>query len=194
MPTLMLYPDDLSVAFKEWDSVCAALLQGRQTILLRKGGIHESNSEFEVEFRRFLLYPTLLHQAPNLLKGDAQDLLKLGGEPTRVSLEVFVDVSDIYRIESDRQLQAIQTRHIWSEEMVQKRLDYRPENALFLLVVRAHRLPTPTIIGNRPQYVGCTHWIGLRESVNVKGATPVLDDAAYKEQRDDLMMRLRSAG
>jgi hypothetical protein len=52
----------LSIALKEWATLCRALETGRQIILLRKGGIYESAGEFEVEHRRFLLFPTYLHQ------------------------------------------------------------------------------------------------------------------------------------
>ena len=50
----MAVPDRLRVALKEWASVCSALETGRQIILLRKGGIHESGGEFEVENRQFV--------------------------------------------------------------------------------------------------------------------------------------------
>ena len=172
----MLYPENLSVALKEWDCVCQALLQGRQITLLRKGGIHESGGEFEVEFRRFLLFPTFLHQNKIMLKEEAHDLIKsTGPEPSRIQLEAFADVTDIFRIETDRQLQAMAPRHIWSDKFTQMRLDYRPENPLFLLLVRAHRLANPITVPNRPAYAGCKSWVGLTENINVKDATPVLE-------------------
>jgi len=50
-------------AFKEWASVCRALGQGRQILILRKGGIAEGPRGFEVTDRQFFLYPTYLHQS-----------------------------------------------------------------------------------------------------------------------------------
>lgn len=34
------------IAFKEWDIVCKALEEGRQSLILRKGGIHEGREGF----------------------------------------------------------------------------------------------------------------------------------------------------
>ena len=64
----MSWPNELNVALKEWATVCAALGDGRQMILLRKGGIYESAGEFEIEHRQFLLFPTYLHQNAEMLK------------------------------------------------------------------------------------------------------------------------------
>jgi hypothetical protein len=188
----MLYPDDLAVGLKEWDSVCQALLQGRQIVLLRKGGIHESGGEFEVEFRRFLLFPTFLHQDSKMLKEDAQELFKFSGsEPSRIKLEAFADVTDIIRIETEQQVNRLSDKHIWTDRFVQMRVDYRPENPLFLLLVRAYRLEQPVTINNHPQYGGCKSWVGLREMINVSKATPVLDPPSYQQRRDEIMMRTK---
>ena len=34
-------PETCSIAFKEWAGVCAALAEGRQSLIVRKGGIAE---------------------------------------------------------------------------------------------------------------------------------------------------------
>ena len=51
-------------AFKEWAVVCAALASGRQSVILRKGGIHEGRDGFRVDHREFWLFPTRFHQEP----------------------------------------------------------------------------------------------------------------------------------
>lgn len=188
----MLYPDDLSVALKEWDCVCQALIQGRQIAMLRKGGIHESGGEFEVEFRRFLLFPTFLHQDKTMLKENAQDLFTFAGsEPSKIQLEAFADITDIIRIETEEQVAKLSDKHIWTDKFVQMRIDYRPENPLYLLLARVHKLISPTTIDNRPQYAGCKSWVGLRESIKVTASTPALDAPAYQQQRDEIMMRVK---
>ena len=50
-------------ALKEWAVVCRALEEGRQTVLLRKGGILEFREGFEVKHDRFMLFPTYEHQS-----------------------------------------------------------------------------------------------------------------------------------
>src|SRR6478672_9678911 len=69
----MAWPTSLSVALKEWATVCHALETGRQMLLLRKGGIYEAAGEFELENREFLLFPTYLHQNLKMLKPEAHD-------------------------------------------------------------------------------------------------------------------------
>ena len=44
-----------NVAFKEWAVVCAALASGRQTIILRKGGMEEGRDGFRVEHGALVL-------------------------------------------------------------------------------------------------------------------------------------------
>ncbi len=50
-------------AFKEWEGIVAALGQGAQTILLRKGGIAEGRAGFRPEHDKFWLFPTPLPPA-----------------------------------------------------------------------------------------------------------------------------------
>src|SRR6266545_131506 len=55
-------------ALKEWAVVVEAIREGRQIILLRKGGIHERGDRFAAEAGEFLFFPTFEHQKPDLLK------------------------------------------------------------------------------------------------------------------------------
>src|SRR3990170_4640408 len=57
-----------NIALKEWAVTIKALDEGIQTILFRKGGIHEEGREFRIEYDRFLLYPTYEHQREESLK------------------------------------------------------------------------------------------------------------------------------
>ncbi len=49
-------------AFKEWAVICRALAEGRQAVVLRKGGVAEKTGEFQIEHTRFWLFPTYVHQ------------------------------------------------------------------------------------------------------------------------------------
>ena len=51
----------LSIAFKEWAVICAALA-ATQSLILRKGGIAEEGGVFRPEHSEFLLYPTYFHE------------------------------------------------------------------------------------------------------------------------------------
>src|SRR5205814_10220299 len=69
----------LRIAFKEWAAVCLALASGRQSIIIRKGGIAEAGGAFAPEHDRFWLYPTYVHQQQTGLRPDAADLLRHAG-------------------------------------------------------------------------------------------------------------------
>ena len=57
-------------ALKEWAVVCRALEEGRQVVLLRKGGILEYRQGFEVKHEKFLMFPTFEHQSKDSLQPD----------------------------------------------------------------------------------------------------------------------------
>ena len=50
-----------SVGFKEWAVVCEAMGRGRQSIILRKGGIAEGREGFSFKYPEFFLFPTWFH-------------------------------------------------------------------------------------------------------------------------------------
>src|SRR5258708_28299271 len=50
------------VGVKEWGVICRELGEGRQFIVLRKGGIREPARGFNVEHSEFFLFPTYVHQ------------------------------------------------------------------------------------------------------------------------------------
>ncbi len=60
-------------ALKEWSAVVHALLDGRQTVLLRKGGIGEKR--FDVAASEFVLFPTVAHSHAERVRPEHQDLL-----------------------------------------------------------------------------------------------------------------------
>ncbi len=61
------------IAFKEWQVVCDALASGRQTILLRKGGIHEGREGFSFAHESFFVFPTRFHaQGDQVREGDVK--------------------------------------------------------------------------------------------------------------------------
>ncbi|MEK0327406.1 MAG: DUF1802 family protein, partial [Nitrosopumilus sp.] len=55
-------------ALKEWATIVTALENGEQTVILRKGGILETESGFKIEAKKFLLFPTFEHQEEKNLK------------------------------------------------------------------------------------------------------------------------------
>src|SRR5437868_5081994 len=92
----------LKIAFKEWAVICRALAEGRQSLILRKGGIAEAGGQFRPEHHRFWLYPTFVHEKPEGIKADAVDLFR-AAEAERppagtLRLTHFAEVSGVYYI------------------------------------------------------------------------------------------------
>src|SRR3954471_13619524 len=95
----------LNVALKEWASVCSALEEGRQMVLLRKGGILEAIGGFELEHPQFFLFPTYLHQNAQMLKEpERKRLVQMTGEPAEIVISTAGSVTDIIRLRDRDQM------------------------------------------------------------------------------------------
>ena len=192
----MAWPTSLQVALKEWAVVCRALESGRQLLLLRKGGIYEAAGEFELEHREFLLFPTYLHQNPQMLKpADQAGPNRLtvephAAEPAEVNLSAAGVVTDILQLSSREQMNKIDDEHVWTSPLIDMRFNYRPDNPLYLLLVRAYRLHAPFTIANTPAYAGCKSWVPLDQPVQTGDALPVLDDVKYEARRKSILERV----
>jgi hypothetical protein len=188
-------PSPLETALKEWAIVCQALSQGRQIMLLRKGGIYESGGEFELEHRQFLFFPTYLHQNRQMLKADAQEGYEPhAAEPATVTLGLAGQVTDIIQLKSRAQADALDDQHVWTAPLLDMRFNYKPENPLYLLLVRAFRLPRPVVVENTPGYAGCKSWVPLDAPVDTSGATPALDEGEYRDRHALIRARLDAVG
>jgi hypothetical protein len=180
-------PATLSVALKEWNLVISALLEGRQAILLRKGGILESGNQFELEHPAFLFYPTFIHQDPQMVKpADRAGLSQVAAEPESVTLRGYGTVARIFEVPSRRQLEALNDLHLWDAPLLDMRFNYRPEKPLYLVVVRAFALAAPVTVPNTLEYAGCKSWVPLNRDVDVRGATPALT----RDQMEALVERI----
>jgi len=169
-------------ALKEWAVTIAALAAGDQVLIVRKGGIGEKR--FELPHPRFYLFPTYLHQAANMLKPDERAGLEPHtAEPAQVRLSAAGVVTDIVRVESRTQIDALDSEHVWAPPLIDMRFNYRPDNPLYLLLVRAYRLQQPTAIDNTPAYAGCKSWVPLERPIPTGDALPVLDDVKYEFRR-----------
>jgi len=174
----------IDIALKEWAVVCDLLLEGGQTILLRKGGIHETAGpgKFEIEHRRFLLFPSWLHQKPAALKPALRDRVTIfGQEPAEFSFRGLGEVGGVWRVKDRVSFDQLDDLHGYAPAQIDMRFAYKPENPLYLVAVRAYRLRQPVTVKNGPEYGGCRSWVPLAPSdaVDDAGAVPVLEAAAF---------------
>ena len=181
-------------AFKEWAVVCAALASGRQTLILRKGGIHEGREGFRVEHREFWLFPTGFHQKRDDVIPDAWPLLEdvqSRGQPSQIALSMYAVVEEVQHITDRAALSRLNGQHVWSESTVEQRFDYRSPG-LFALVVRVFRRPTPFQIADSPYFAGCKSWVDLPSALSTTRLQPVLNDATFNRQKQEIQQLLVS--
>ena len=187
----MAWPQNLDVALKEWATVTHALATGRQVLLLRKGGILEQSvrNRFSITHNEFLLFPTYLHQSRAQLK-DEVAFEPAAAEPDIVRLSTAGVVTDILKVSDRAQIDRLDDQHIWTPALIDMRFNYKPQNPLYLVLVRAYRLATEAALPNTPAFAGCKSWVPLGRPVDTTGATPVLDDAAYEARRATIFDRV----
>ena len=175
--------DSCSIAFKEWAGVVAAVRAGRQSILLRKGGIDEGPGGFRPEHAAFWLYPTAVHQAEQGLKSP-WDVANPPTEPGIVPLDVLVVVGRVARLDDLDALLALDDQHAWTEATVRKRFAYRSPG-LWALEIRAFRRETPWPVAITPLQLGCKTWVELESPPPAGGLRPIepLDSARVGLER-----------
>jgi len=165
----------LSTALKEWDLLITALLEGRQAILLRKGGILEAENQFELEHERFLFYPTYVHQDPKMVKPQFREgIRREAAEPELLTIRGYGEVARIFEVPSRAKLEMLDDLHIWDAPLLDMRFAYRPEKPLYLVVIRAFVLEKDVTIRNTLAYAGCKSWVPLDEGINVVTSRPAM--------------------
>jgi hypothetical protein len=169
-------------ALKEWSAVVHALLDGRQQVLLRKGGIGEKR--FGLAAREFLLFPTVAHSHAERVRPEYYDLLgaaTLDSGADRLVVRAAAKVVAALEVNRPDNIEAIEDLHIWTAESVRSdRLDFRPKHRLAVLVVQAIPLLEPIELSRTLDYAGCTSWVPLSLPDPQLGA-PVHDDATLSE-------------
>jgi hypothetical protein len=181
-------------AFKEWAVICRALAEGRQTLILRKGGIAEKDEIFEPEFKRFWLYPTWQHEKGHGLVEEGRTLLEQVERERPpagvVRLSNFAEVVGVYRVHDLVGALKMAGLHLWSEETVKQRFFYR-QPRLYVLATRIYRVPTVVEVTETPAYAGCRSWVELDRELPIDGATPVLDDETFRKTMNSLDLLLQ---
>jgi hypothetical protein len=172
---------ELRMAFKEWAVICRALAEGRQAIILRKGGISEDGGEFRVEHARFWLFPTYVHQQRSGIVEEWAPLLEQAeaerAPPGVVRLTHFVEVPGAYHVRDLPSAWKLAGLHGWSQETVEARFRYRSPG-LYVLPARVYRATQIQEIADAPHYAGCKSWVELERELPAEG-TPVLTEEAF---------------
>ncbi len=161
----------MNIALKEWAVVIAAMKQGIHSILLRKGGLADKGQEFRMEYSRFLLFPTYEHQSDAMIADPYKVLYREISanppSPTELSIECWAEVIDSIVIKDLSSLAPFSKLHIWSEEYLKMRLDYKPEKSLHLIKTKVFNFPYPQKVKNLTRYGGCRSWVKLEDEISL---------------------------
>ncbi len=186
-----------NAALKEWAIVCRALADGRQTVLIRKGGIEEIKAGFQVFHRDFWLFPTYVHQkVADLVPAVHAEFAEVQAtEPPDGSIpfELYATVEDAVKVVNVDRLRNLDCHHILSWECVASRFHYRKKPGVHVLTVRVYRRPDIVTLQNTPAYDGCISWVELDTALGTEGCGPVLSDAEFGVRLADIRARLTGA-
>lgn len=177
-----------TIGFKEWQVVCDALASGRQTVILRKGGIHEGRSGFSFAHPAFYLFPTRFHaQGSQVTEGNVTPMPEWEpGEP--VTLTHHAEAVWARTLTDWREVEAIAPFHIYSPELVRERFDWQgkgmTKGSIHVAFVKISRLKTPWVFPYHPKFGGCRSWIELPPPESrLDRSVPVLTDEQFEENR-----------
>jgi hypothetical protein len=180
------------IALKEWAIICKALEDGRQILLLRKGGIMEYKKGFEVKHNEFLLYPTFEHQSIESIKAEYKEkLIEILEEQNKYKqkeidkynknsdinntniIKLFAKVEDVVEISDKITLSNLRDYHIWSDEYVDMRMSYNPSKPMSVLLLRIYKMKKPLIIDINDKWAGCKSWIDIEKDIDIQNFNKV---------------------
>jgi hypothetical protein len=187
-------PDRVVQALKEWDVVVAALEQGRQALLVRKGGLADPEQRIPLPQGRFWLYPTLFHARGVFLKPEHHALLVPGMHrapreearlvarpeghprsvtPGHVALRAVAEIVAAVEAPSLDALHRLTGRTVWTDKYLTLRYRWRPEDRPLVLVLSVAALPAPVEVEERVEYGGCRSWLELVDPPDAAAAEPL---------------------
>lgn len=174
----------MKCALKEWAVIVHAIKQGRHHLLLRKGGLADKGGTFQIENNKFLFFPTYEHQESNLIQDKYvslyTQLLKSSLSQDELFIECWGEVKEVFKVREPEILKELEPFHIWSEEYIKMRLNYKPEKPLYLILLRTYHLPAPQKIKNLKRYGGCRSWIQLEDEIGTESSTPISSETDFK--------------
>lgn len=170
-------------ALKEWAVTIEALAAGEQVLIVRKGGIGEKT--FSLPHDRFFLFPTHLHQRPELVTEEGRRLfsesLARREEPAELPLPAIAEIHASFPLSEPEELAALSGLHILSEDYATERLRWRPKHPLWAVVLRVTRLDEPPVLTLTPELGGCVSWVELAEDLPEGEGAPALDDGDFAQ-------------
>ncbi|WP_107667583.1 DUF1802 family protein [Cyanothece sp. BG0011] len=187
---------DLCDALKEWDIAVKSLEKGNSILLLRKGGIKEVSGQFEVKHNPILLYPTYEHQKPHLLKSDYGSLVETvssGWHPETITINSWANITTVFQVKEFSKIKQLYPYHIWTENFVEERFNWKAKQPIFVLLLRVFLLPQPVMIPYHSSYGGCRSWIQLNQGISLLKSYPVIPENNYYQRVEEIRKIIMSS-
>jgi hypothetical protein len=182
----------MSIAFKEWAIICDTLGSGAQSIILRKGGIHEGRDGFSFKHPEFFLFPTLFHE--QISRTSLPPSTPIPASPAgEIGIRQLARVEWTATITSLETALSLQPFHVWNEEVVRERFHYDEAPGLHLAFLRIFRCEPQWHFPDDPKYGGCRSWVTIPDAPQGMHLAPALSDDAHQTRSATLKSALESA-
>lgn len=180
--------NNMSVGFKEWAVVCEAIGNGRQSVMLRKGGIAEGRDGFAFKHREFFLFPTWFHEQleKTTLPVGTKLPPQLEGE---IEIQYAVTLEWTCLVTDSTRLPALRPFHIFNESVIEERFRYDEVPGIHVGFVRGFRLVSPRRLAMQKSFGGCRSWLDLPGLEGVE-LMPVISDEEHAARRGALQALL----
>lgn len=174
----------MTAAFKEWALICEALGSGRQSVILRKGGIAEGRTGFAFQHENFFLFPTWFHEQLERTTLPPET-------PVPVALEDEIEIAYAATVEWTRLVtdlaivHRLRDQHVWRDEIVEERFRYDETPGIHVAFVRVFRLDPPQRLQMEKRFGGCRSWLELPPLDNC-ALVSVISDEEHARRRQIL--------
>ena len=163
-----------STGFNEWALVCAALGEGRQSIIIRKGGLAEGRDGFAFQYREFFLFPTFFHEQLSRIR--ISDAVLPEQRSKEIEIRYFARVKEARVITDWDEVRTLEPLHILQESVVRERFDYDDAPGVHVAFVRTFQLEPVWRLPDAKAYGGCRSWVQLPEPPAGLRLHPVVEE------------------
>ncbi len=171
-----------SIGFKEWAMVCEAFARGRQSIIVRKGGIAEGSAGFSFKHDEFYLFPTWFHEQSEKVR--PTDILFPNQPVGEIEIQCRVRLECARVVTSWAVAEALAPSHILRSEVVRERFDYETTPGVHVALVRAFRLLPVWRFPDEKRFAGCRSWVNLPDVPPETRLEPVLSEDDHARRRE----------
>lgn len=185
------------MAFKEWAIVCEALEEGKQTIVLRKGGVKEENGALVPEHGEFFLYPTYGPQVTDGIKADWRPRLhklnKDAKDTKHVHFRLYAIVESVHKVTDWEVAKGFVPFTILSDQEAEREFNEGDWKGFYVFLLRVQSLAVPMEMLRKGSHDKDPIWAPLGTSLFTVGAFPVIPDGAWPYTRDKIHKMLQGA-